>query len=193
MAGWPMAEMMNAKDFFGPLAALIGEWKGDKGMDIAPEPGGEEHSPYYETILIEPVGDATNAEEQTLGVLSYKQVVHRKSNGEVFHHQIGYWYFERKTGEILYSLVIPRAVAVLARGNATESGEKTSISVKADAADKNYGIIESAFMTAKASTQAFTMDVSVTGNSMTYKMNTGLHIYGKDFAHTDENTLTRSL
>ncbi|HMV37483.1 MAG TPA: heme-binding beta-barrel domain-containing protein, partial [Turneriella sp.] len=141
-----MAEMMNAKDFFGPLAALIGEWKGDKGMDIAPEPGGEEHSPYYETILIEPVGDATNAEEQTLGVLSYKQVVHRKVNGDVFHHQIGYWYFERKTGEILYSLMIPRAVAVLARGKATESGEKTNISVKADAADKNYGIIESAFM-----------------------------------------------
>jgi hypothetical protein len=188
-----MTEMMNAKDFFGPLAALIGEWKGDKGMDIAPEPDGEEHSPYYETIVIEPVGDAINAEEQTLGVLSYKQVVHRKSNGEVFHHQTGYWYFERKTGEILYSLIIPRAVAVLARGKASGTEDKITLSVSADAADKNYGIIESTFMAKKASTRSFVMDVTVEDNTMTYKMNTGLHIYGKDFAHTDENTLVCSL
>ncbi len=187
-----MAEMMNAKDFFGPLAALIGEWKGDKGIDISPEPGGEERSPYYETILIEPVGDATNAGEQTLSVLSYKQVVHRKSNGEVFHHQIGYWYYERKSGEIMYSLMIPRAVAVLARGKATESGGKISITVRADAGDKNYGIVESAFMSAKASTRTFAMDLDISGNTLTYRMNTGLHIYGKDFAHTDENTLIRS-
>lgn len=147
-----MTEMMNAKDFFGPLAALIGEWKGDKGMDIAPEP-----------------------------------------DGEVFHHQTGYWYFERKTGEILYSLIIPRAVAVLARGKASGTEDKITLSVSADAADKNYGIIESTFMANKASTRSFVMDVTVEDNTMTYKMNTGVHIYGKNFAHTDENTLVRSL
>jgi len=31
---------------YGPLAPLIGEWTGDSGMDVAPEPDGPEHSPY---------------------------------------------------------------------------------------------------------------------------------------------------
>ena len=34
---------------YGPLAALVGTWKGAKGVDRAPEPDGEERNPYYET------------------------------------------------------------------------------------------------------------------------------------------------
>lgn len=179
------------KDFFGPLFPLIGKWEGDKGMDVSPEKDGEEMSPYFETITIEPVGDATNAEEQTLVVLSYKQVVSRKSDGQVFHHQTGYWYFEKKTGEVLYSLTIPRAVSVLAKGTAKENGGKTEYEVRATSSDKNYGIIESAFMATKASTKGFTMRVSLDGDKMQYKMNTALHIYDRDFDHSDENSLTR--
>ena len=42
---------MSDNDFdYGPLTNLIGTWNGDKGMDIAPEPDGTEHNPYYETI-----------------------------------------------------------------------------------------------------------------------------------------------
>lgn len=186
-----MAATPEQTEFFGPIAALIGEWMGDKGMDIAPEPTGEEKSPYFETISIVPVGDATNANEQRLVVLSYTQIVHRKSDGNVFHHQTGYWYFEKATGDVLYSLTIPRAVSVLARGQAKISGNKTEISVNASAADKNYGILESTFMAAKASTKSFAMQVAVEGDTLQYRMNTGVHIYGKDFAHTDENTLTR--
>lgn len=186
-----MAANQEQKEFFGPIAALIGKWEGDKGMDVSPEKEGDEKSTYFETITIEPIGDATNAGEQTLVVLSYVQVVSRKDTGKVFHHQIGYWYFEKATGDVLYSLTIPRAVTVLARGKATLNGPKTDISVKADAQNKNYGILESTFMSAKASTRSFEMSVSVDENTLSYKMNTGLHIYGRDFAHTDENTLTR--
>ncbi len=182
----------NDKEFFGPLYPLIGVWQGDNGMDVAPEPDGEEMSPYFETITISPVGDATNAEEQTLVCVSYTQVVSRKSNGQVFHHQIGYFFFEKKTNEVLYSLTIPRAVSVLAKGKATVSGSKTEISVHADAADKNYGILESSFMSAKASTRAFEMKLTVDGDTLSYSMNTSVDIYGqKNFAHTDENTLKR--
>jgi hypothetical protein len=35
---------------YGPLTGLIGSWKGDEGMDVAPEPDGKEESPYYETL-----------------------------------------------------------------------------------------------------------------------------------------------
>ncbi len=41
-----MTEQLDAIDF-GPLTGLIGTWVGDKGVDRAPEPDGEERSPYY--------------------------------------------------------------------------------------------------------------------------------------------------
>lgn len=179
------------KSAFGILANLIGTWEGDKGLDISPEKVGEEKSPYFETLTIEPVGDATNAGEQTLMVLSYKQIVSRISDGKVFHHQTGYWYWDKSNNDILYSLTIPRAVSVLARGKGQAKGSMQEFAVRATAQDKNYGIIESAFMTSKASTREFEMDLSVEGDSMQYTMKTKLHIYGRDFLHTDINTLTR--
>ena len=42
---------------YGPLAALVGTWKGDDGMDVAPEPDDDERNPYYETIVFEEAGD----------------------------------------------------------------------------------------------------------------------------------------
>ena len=75
---------------FGPLAALIGTWTGDHGVDVAPEPGGAETNPYFETITFSPVGEVTNAESQDLAVLHYRQIVRRKSDGEVFHDETGY-------------------------------------------------------------------------------------------------------
>ncbi len=179
------------KAAFGILANLIGVWEGDKGLDVSPEKVGEEKSPYFETLTIEPVGDATNAGERTLMVLTYKQIVSRISDGKVFHHQIGYWYWDKSNNDILYSLNIPRAVSVLARGRAQSKGNRHEFNVQASAHDKNYGIIESAFMTAKASTRGFEMDLALEGDTMQYTMKTKLHIYGRDFLHTDINTLTR--
>lgn len=179
------------KVFFGPLFPLIGTWKGDKGMDVSPEVDGAEEAPYFETIQIEPVGDAINAGVQKLVVLSYKQIVCRKSNGEVFHHQLGYWYCEKKTNEVFYSLSIPRAVCVLTKGSAEKKGNAIEFNLRASHDDKNFGVLETPFMGKDAKTKAFTMHLSVDGDTMRYKMNTALHIYGRDFDHTDENTLTR--
>ena len=40
--------MNNTTDIdYGPLAALIGTWEGDKGVDVAPEPDGTEEKLYY--------------------------------------------------------------------------------------------------------------------------------------------------
>lgn len=182
---------MSNTNEFGPLAGLIGTWEGDKGLDVAPEKVGEEKSPYFETITIEPVGGATNAGEQTLMVLTYKQIVSRIADGKVFHHQIGYWYWDKSTGDIFYSLTIPRAVSVLAKGKAQAQNGKTQFSVRATHQDKNHGIIESAFMSAKAATREFEMDATVEADTLQYTMKTKLYIYGRDFLHTDINTLRR--
>ena len=101
---------------YGPLACLVGVWKGDAGTDVSPEPDGDEVNPYYETLVFEAAGDVTNAEEQTLAIVRYHQVVTRKSNDEVFHDQIGYWTWDSASGTIAQSVNIPRVVAVLAGG-----------------------------------------------------------------------------
>lgn len=193
---------MAKKIDFGPLQHLVGTWKGDKGMDEAPEKPdaksatrktlSKEESPYYEVITIEPVGDVTNAEEQTLLVLRYHQSVFCKSNKEQFHDEVGYWHWNPANKTVMQSLLIPRAVGLLAGGKVTETKESITFKVSAGINNKDWGIIQSPFMQKKARTEHFVHTVTVSGKTMTYSETTTLNIYGKRFQHTDGNVLTRS-
>jgi hypothetical protein len=177
---------------YGPLACLVGTWKGDSGMDVAPEPDDDEHNPYYETISFEAAGDVTNAEEQTLSVVRYHQVVSRKSNDEVFHDQVGYWLWDPATDTVIQTLTIPRAVTLLAGGKAARDGDETLLEVAASADSDEWSIAQAPFMQAKARTTAFRHRLRVRGDAMNYSETTVLEIYGKsDYQHTDENSLTR--
>ncbi len=98
---------------YGPLTELIGTRKGDKGLDVAPEPDGTENNPYYETIKFTPIGDVENAETQVLAAVHYRQIVKRKSNDKVFHDETGYRMWDAAAGILMHFLTIPRAVSVL--------------------------------------------------------------------------------
>jgi len=168
--------------------------KGDKGEDIAPDKDSEdgtEVNPYYETITFEPVGDVTNAKEQTLSVVRYHQVVSRKSNDEVFHDQIGYWIYDPKTESVIETVTIPRAVTLIAGGSATITGDSVKIDVVSEEGSK-FGIAQSPFMSEKAKTTKFTHTLTIDGDSMEYREVTFVDIYGrKSFEHSDENILKR--
>lgn len=186
---------MSEEIDYGPLQGLIGTWEGDKGMDISPEPDGTEENPYYETIVFEAVGDVTNAESQILVALRYHQVVTRKSNDKVFHNETGYWMWDAATGTVMHSLVIPRAVALVAGGvwnGSTEAGQPVTLEVAAKDGDKDWGIAQSPFMRDNARTTAFRHSITVDGDRLVYSETTMLEIYGKTFEHTDDNTLVRS-
>jgi len=177
---------------FGPLTALIGVWKGDKGIDIAPEPDGEETNPFFETITFLEVGGVTNAESQNLSALHYHQIVSRKSDGAVFHNETGYWMWDAENKTVMHSLLIPRAVGLIAGG--TYNGEKDAdgriiLKVMAKLGDENWGIIQSPFMRDKASTQSFEHELIFGNGKITYTETTMVDIYGKVFEHTDQNEL----
>lgn len=177
---------------YGPLTELIGVWKGDKGLDVAPEPGGVENNPYYETITFEPVGDVTNAELQIVAALHYRQIVQRKSNDQVFHDETGYWMWDAKGEIIMQSLTIPRAVSLIAGGN--HNGERTGngsllLEVAAGLNNKDWQIIQSPFMADNARTTKFSHRITVGKGKLSYSETTILDIYGKVFEHTDENKL----
>ena len=187
--------MNNPADIdYGPLQELIGVWKGDKGIDVSPEPEGTENNPYYETITFIPIGDVTNAESQVLAAVHYRQIVQRKSNGEIFHDETGYWMWDANAGIIMHSLTIPRAVSVLAGG--FHNGEKDSkgciiLEVSAALNDKDWQIIQSPFMQSNACTTKFQQRICAGNGKLSYSETTMLEIYGKQFEHTDQNELMR--
>jgi len=175
---------------YGPLEALFGAWEGDKGTDIAPEPDGSEESPYFETIEFTPIGDVENAESQLLAAVRYQQIVRRKSNGEVFHDQTGYWMWDAREGVVMQSIAIPRAVCVLAGGSYSGGGPPVTLAVAARLGDPDWGIIQSPFMRDNAKTLAFRHEIRVAAGTLSYAETTSLEIYGRAFEHTDENQLS---
>lgn len=180
---------------YGPLKNLIGVWKGDEGVDIAPEPDGEENNPYYETITYSGIGDLSNAETQTLCAIYYRQVVRRKSNDDVFHDQTGYWMWDAGTNTVMHSFVIPRAVSVVAGGEytgKTDANGRVVLELSAKLGDPKWGIIQSPFMSKNASSLEFSQQIIVGAGKMDYAQTTMVDIYGKVFEHTDTNALTLS-
>ena len=176
---------------YGPLAQLIGTFKGDKGLDIAPDPEGTEENHFYETIVFSEAGYAVNAEEQRLAVLHYHLVVNRKSDDAIIHNQTGYWMWDKEQNQVIQSIAIPRAVCLMAAGSASEENGATVINVKTDENSDSWGIIQAPFMHKKAKTTSFTHTMSIKGNELQYSETTMVDIYGKSFEHIDTNTLIK--
>jgi hypothetical protein len=176
---------------YGPLAGLIGTWKGDQGMDVAPEPDDDEYNPFFETLIFTAAGDVTNAEEQTLSALRYHQEVSRISTGKVFHDQVGYWLWDPATGQVIQTLTIPRGVTLLAGGTAKVKGRTTIFHVKAGGDD--WQIAQTPFMREKARTLSFDHVIKLKGDRLFYQETTLLDIYGKKrYEHSDQNMLKRT-
>lgn len=177
---------------YGPLAQLIGQWTGNKGVDTAPDNQANiDKSKFTDELTFTVAGAAENAEEQVLVAVKYHHVVRRTENGLIFHDQIGHWMYEPSTGCIMHSLSIPRAVCVLAGGQFECVNEASIFKVEANAGCDTFGILQSPFMMEKAKTKAFKMELTVQGNRLKYREVMSLHIYGKDFEHIDESTLQR--
>jgi hypothetical protein len=182
---------MTAVLNYGPLTQLMGTWQGNKGQDVAPEPDGEEHNAYYETLTFLPAGDVSNAEEQDLIAVHYHQVVQRQSDDKVIHNETGYWVWDEASELIMQSFAIPRGIAVIAGGNHQRHDATLSLSVQADHTSADWKIIESPFMQKKAKTLSFSHTINVTDTTLNYTETTLVDIYDKTFEHTDQNTLTR--
>lgn len=184
--------IINNMDF-GPLAALVGTWKSDDtgGVDVAPGQEGSQvgkgaHAiePFYEVMTFEPVADAKNASDQYLVAMYYKQEAFRKSDDGKFHDQRGYLIYDKENNKIYNTYCIPRAVCVVAEGDASDKIEfKLS----------ERGIAESSYMTQNDKTTDFsmTLDMSQDGH-LKYDQVITLNVYGKPFTHTDSSSLVRA-
>ena len=182
--------MINGMDF-GPLAKLVGTWKSVDagGVDIAPGQeasvvgqGGPAVTPFYEVMTFEVAADATNASDQYLVALYYKQEVFRKADNSKFHDQRGYLIYDQENQMVYNSFCVPRTTCVTAEGAAGDTMILTAA---------KRGIAESEYMTDNATTTDFTMNLSISEQQLTYSQTTTLDIYGRPFAHTDSSTLVK--
>jgi len=177
---------------YGPLGGLIGRWRGDRGLDVAPESDGPAESPYHETLEFTAAGDVENFEEQTLAVVRYHQAVFRKSNDEAFHDQVGYWLWDAESGLVMQTLTIPRAVSLVAGGRAEGDGPIV-LRVRAGVGDPDWPISQSPMMRDRARTLAFEHELTIDGDVLRYSEKTTVAIYDQAaFAHTDVSELRRA-
>ncbi len=176
---------------FGPLAKLVGTWKSVEtgGIDVSPGQegtevgaGGPAVTPFYEVMTFEVAADATNASDQYLVAFYYKQEVFRKADDSKFHDQRGYFIYDQENQIVYNSYCVPRTTCVTAEGPAGDT--MTLVASK-------RGIAESEYMTDNATTTDFTMNISISDDTLTYSQTTGLEIYDKAFAHTDSSTLVK--
>lgn len=176
-----------------PLIGLIGTWEGDKGTDLAPKPEEDENNPYYETLIIEAVDmEISNAEEQELTAVRYRQTVHEKETDEMSHSEAGFWIWDNESDTIMCSFAIPRGVSIVAEGSYKKSAEgEITFQVSTNPENPGAGIAEASFMARKAKTPAFKREFKLSGNTISYEQETTVDIYGKVFAHKDNNTLMR--
>lgn len=188
--------MTAQKNKRSPLNGLIGVWKGDKGIDLAPKPEVDEKNPYYETIVFEAVDiDIENAGEQELLAVRYHQRVTEIESGDVSHDETGYWIWDKEEDTIMLTFSIPRGVCVLANGKAELVKAELNtfnIKVETDEMEPEKGIVQSKFMSMKANTSHFIREFILSDTTLSYKQVTTVDIYGKIFKHEDSNTLKRT-
>jgi hypothetical protein len=179
---------------WGPLAALIGDWTGEGGLDSAfSHSRGEVLStPYLEKVTMKPFGPVDNGSQSLYG-LDYKTAMWRNDEENPFHTEVGYWLWDAATGEVLRGFVVPRGITVLA-GAIGVAADATSFTLTARLGDPRYGISENAYLGQKASSVAYevTIDANADG-TWSYAEETTLHMaeFADPFPHTDSNTLTR--
>ena len=183
-----------SNEAWGPLAALIGEWEGEGGLDraYAHAKGKVLDTPYLEKVSMKPFGPVGNGAQELYG-LDYKTAMWRDSEDNPFHTEVGYWLWDAKGGQVMRCFVVPRGITVMAGGAATATSN--SFSLAASLGAPIYGISENLYLAQRASTKHY--EVKITANrdgTWSYDEVTVLQMkeFDEPFLHTDRNTLRRA-
>lgn len=182
---------VNTLANLGPLAPLAGIWEGKRGLDINPKAEGPEKDPYIERIELQPIDAQTNGPQLFYGLRYHTRIV-QPNEVETFHDQVGYWLWEPATGNILFTLSIPRGQTVMAMGKA-KADDKT-FTVKAVRGSTTNGILSNPFIEQNFQTDSYEITVKINDDgTWSYEQNTVLIVadYAEPFNHRDRNRLTK--
>lgn len=179
-------------DRFGPLAALIGEWEGEKGIDVSYHHAENEvgDTPYREEISFKPFGPVDNGAQSLYG-LDYRMAAWRADEENPFHTEIGYWMWCSDLRHVMRGFLVPRLTVLLA-GCECEP-DASSFTLRATAGDDTYGVLNNPYLTDNARCVEYECTVTIDGDTFSYEQDSVLDMneFGDLYHHTDRNTLTR--
>jgi len=184
-----MSEEIISK--LGPLAALAGNWEGDKGVDVSRVQSKTKQTPYREKVTFEPLGPVKNGPQELYG-LRYSMTAWRLGEADAFHEELGYWLWDGANKQVLRCFMVPRGVLINAGGDAEV--DSTSFHLAAEVGSETYGILSNQYLDGTYKTMKYDLDVHIHDEGcFSYKQTTHLWIPVNEaiFEHTDENTLTK--
>jgi hypothetical protein len=182
---------MAANAEWGPLAALIGEWEGDEGLDVSFHnvEGEIGETKYREQVTMKAFGPVDNGTQHLYG-LDYRMAAWRAGEENPFHTEVGYWLWDADAKQVLRCFMVPRGSTVLAGGTAEPNA--TTFSMEANVGDETYGILSNKYLAEKARTTKYTCTIEIGADTWSYdECTTYSHAIGGVIAHTDRNTLRR--
>jgi hypothetical protein len=173
----------------GPLAPLAGIWEGRPGVDVHPVVEGTEEEEYIERIELQPIDAQTNGPQLYYG-LRYHTRITKRTTGETFHDQLGYWLWEPATGMLWQTLAIPRGQIAMAMGQAAPDAK--TFELVAQRGSEVNGICSNPFLEYAFQTTEYRVRITVhPDGTWSYDLDTVLLVRGRPepFHHTDRNTL----
>jgi hypothetical protein len=182
---------MTTNREWGPLAALIGEWEGDEGLDVSfhNATGKVAETKFRERATFAPFGPVANGPQQLWG-LDYRMAAWRLNEENPFHTEIGYWLWDGATGEVLRCFMVPRGSTTIAGG--TAAIDATTFDLAAKLGDESYGVLSAPYLAKNARTTKYTCTVRTEGGLYAYESCTTYHhVRGGEIAHTDRNRLKK--
>src|SRR5205085_5977235 len=145
---------------WGPLAALIGEWEGDQGLDFAyaNAEGKVKDTPYREKTSMKPFGPVENGSQVLFG-LDYRMAAWRGTEEDPFHTEVGYWLWDAADGQVMRCFMVPRGSVLIAGGQA--KADSTTFSMQAEVGAESYGILSNLYLAASARTTLYQCSVTI--------------------------------
>jgi hypothetical protein len=182
---------MSDTSAWGPLARLIGEWEGDRGIDVSfhNATGRLTETPFRERVSLAPFGPVANGTQRLYG-LDYRMSAWRMNESDPFHTEVGYWLWDADGGHVLRCFMVPRGTTLLAGGTARP--DDSGFRLEAHVGSESYGILSNLYLAARARTTKYTCQVDAGTDFFSYDSTTTyVHHAGGSIAHTDRNTLRR--
>jgi hypothetical protein len=176
----------------GPLAALIGTWEGDAGLDVSfhNEDGAVGNTPYRERVTFNPFGPVDNGAQHLYG-LDYRMSAWRGDEEDPFHTEVGYWLWDGDARQVMRCFMVPRGSTVLAGGDADATS--TTFTMRADVGSTTYGILSNRYLDEKARTVHYEVTMTVGDGTYSYEEDSVVELAatGSTIHHTDRNTMRK--
>lgn len=184
---------MSEFEAWGPLAALIGDWEGDEGIDVSfnNQQGKVVETPYREKTSLKPFGPVDNGTQSLYG-LDYRTAAWRGDEVNPFHTEVGYWLWDAADGVVMRCFMVPRGSTVLAGGPAAADARRYTM--KAECGSEIFGILSNPFLARAARTRSYVVDITVhEDGSWAYDETTSIeHARSTDVVvHTDRNRMRK--